>query len=413
MIALVQTSISSLWMHLAMHFGGTEFLQQSVDAEVWFPAVAIAACIILFGLIIIYILRIGSGIQKPQNSTSKENFSEFFNQAEVGIGVIDEEGFFVLCNKSLQDLTGYTATQLTTIGFSSLFADRSDYVEPSKVAGMLDRFGESHQVFLRQRTGALIRVRFLVLPSPPAIRENAEVLLIEEASADHGGGGEELSESDSLQNAKDSFLASLNHDLKTPLTVILGSASMLASEKAYSPELVEAILESGQRLLNEIDGLLLAKSHRPDAAEFLPINVHRIVSEVVADYEGRAENNNISIDTRLDNIHGSLNHIALQRLIHLLLDITIDRTKSGSIHLSLEHDSASFMMSITPGVVSTDGKILPVEVDRRVILAAELAHHLSARLTTTSDAGDFGFSLVVPYKEQALVPVSRSIGKAA
>ena len=389
-------------------------IQQAVDPEVWFPAAAVSACIILFGLILIYILRMGSVVRKPRNSTTPERFSSFFSQTEVGIGVIDADGFIVLSNKALQDLTGYTATQLTTIGFSSLFADRNDYVEPSKVAGMLDKFGESHQVFLRQRNGALVRVRFLVLPSPPAIKDDAEVLLVEAASAEGGGGGDQLPEDDSLQNAKDSFLASLNNDLKTPLTVILGNASILASEKMYCADLVDAILESGQRLLNELDGLLLAQRANSSVGVFLPVAVDSIVLDAVADCSRKAAARNVEIDTTaLERFHGSLNHIAFHRLINLLLDVSIDHVRSGRITVSLNQATASFELVLNGSGGHSIQEGMPVESDRRVAIAGSLATHMFAKLGSKSEPGSPAFTIVVPFEPSGLVAVANSIGKAA
>ena len=397
-------------------------IQDAISPEVYFPAIAIASCVILFGLVLVYILRFGSGLNIPKETTSPEKFSEFFNKAEVGIGVIDAEGFVVLSNKSLHDLTGYSATQLTTIGFRSLFADREDYVEPSKVAGMLDRFGESLQVFLRHRNGSLIRVRFLVLPAPLAIRENAEVLLIETASAEGGGGGQEVTDiGDSLQVAKDTFLASLNNDLKTPLTVMLASASMLADEKTYSPELVSAILESGQRLLNELDGLLILANNdaaeRADSVESFEFNLRPWILETIETYRSQASTKNISIDVSgiSESVVPIPNHITFLRLINLILDFSIDSMPAGKVAIGVDHVGSELSFSVRSTIDDVDDhRLSMLRTDNRLDIARKLAMKLSADMSVECIGdSEIDISITLATESWRITGVPPSLGKAA
>lgn len=383
--------------------------QDAVPPEVYFPAVAVASCILLFGFILVYILRVGTSVRRP-SSTTPEKFSGFFDQSDVGIGVVDAKGFMVQSNESMQHLTGYSATELSTIGFRSLFADKNDYVEPSKVAGMLDRFGESHQVFLRHRSGNLVRIRFLVLPAPDAVLEDAQVLLIEAASGDDGGrGGEKPEEGDALHDARDSFLASLNHELKTPLTVILGNASLLAEEERYSPELVSAILASGKRLLNELEGLLLLAdaSTSTDEMKSAPAELHTIVGGVVSDYKRQVTELGVDVDsTGLQAVAGDVDHIAFHRLVSLVIDFALHRSAGGTMSVSLAQ--AGHLVTLTVGmpVVARTSKLqasTSPNHDSGLAIASRLAEELGGVVTLHESANG------QPVVLDATIPVHSSL----
>ena len=394
-------------------------LQDAITPEVYFPAAAVAACIILFGFILVYILRAGSAVRQRTPATSPEKFSKFFNQSDVGIGVIDAKGFFVLSNQSLQDLTGYTATQLSTIGFRSLFADRDDYVEPSKVAGMLDQFGESHQVFLRHRSGDLVRIRFLVLPAPSTIHEDAEVLLIEAASQEGGGADDKPEKSDSLELARATFFASLNHELKTPLTVILGNASLLAEEQRYSPELVDAIITSGKRLLNELDGLLLLSQtgSSVDQSNSCWTDLKSVVLGVVSDYQRQIKSLNLTVDvTAVEDVQANIDHIAFHRLISLLLDFAIHQNRDAGLKVGLSIVDGQFLLSAHRDTSVTEHSeyrsTSDVGRDSGVAVATKLARSLGGFVKFGSPNESSLFDLTLPVDtasdQHASVPVGRA-----
>lgn len=407
--------------HVAgISLSGGSFPQDAVPPEVYFPAVAVASCIILFGFILIYILRIGSSARRP-STTTPEKFSGFFNQSNVGIGVVDASGFMVQSNQSMQHLTGYSATELSTIGFRSLFADKDDYVEPSKVAGMLDRFGESHQVFLRHRSGNLVRIRFLVLPAPDEIMDNAQVLLIESASGDDGGNGERTDGTDSLYDARDSFLASLNHELKTPLTVILGNASLLMEEEKYSPDLVHAILASGKRLLNELEGLLLLADASTTSAtrQSAPSELDTVVRSVISDY--RRQLNELSVEVNSDGIKeisGDIDHIAFHRLVSLAVDFALQRSSGATMDVSL--DRAGHMVTMTvkmPVVVRTSSLLARTspENDAGLVIASRLAEELGGAVTLheSEDGRPVVLDVTVPVYSPREADIPVRIGRAA
>jgi signal transduction histidine kinase len=84
--------------------------------------------------------------------------------------------------------------------------------------------------------------------------------------------------------AKDELLAFLSHELKTPLSVIYGSAKLLKRgvEPDDHEELTGAIESESKRLIRVVDQmLLLARLELGDVPELEPVNLVRVAEQVV------------------------------------------------------------------------------------------------------------------------------------
>lgn len=102
--------------------------------------------------------------------------------------------------------------------------------------------------------------------------------------------------------AKDQFIGHVSHDLRTPLTVIIGNASILLRASAQLDETsrhetLTDIVASGERLQRMIDNLLaLARAEAQlDTAEE-PVIVHQVVANLFDAYRRRHPERQINLE---------------------------------------------------------------------------------------------------------------------
>jgi two-component system NtrC family sensor kinase len=132
-----------------------------------------------------------------------------------------------------------------------------------------------------------------------------------------------------LDKAKDHFVATVSHDMRTPLNEIgslaarLGEAGPLNDEQA---ELTAQIWQASQKMTGLVDGLLeLAKVNTGLEQQSQPCDVLEIVSEVVHDFQSQALIRRVSLVlTAEPNIHPIQGHPAqLRRAVSNLVDNAI------------------------------------------------------------------------------------------
>lgn len=119
--------------------------------------------------------------------------------------------------------------------------------------------------------------------------EEAQIDLVRQAAQlDYLGkmaSGQEPSEKDQLIRDLNSFAQTVAHDLKTPLTTILGFATMLSDHQANIPpdqqrEALQAIVKTSLKMNNIIQELLLLAAVRQSAVKTGPIAMGNIVHAV-------------------------------------------------------------------------------------------------------------------------------------
>jgi signal transduction histidine kinase len=109
----------------------------------------------------------------------------------------------------------------------------------------------------------------------------------------------------SVDEMKDRFLANVSHEMLSPLTAIIGSASFLKDyrgERGDAEEMVSGILQSAHALERMVDGLLrVARVDTGDLAMVAAVTPADVIAEAVrlADADGRAT---IVIDPRIGTI---------------------------------------------------------------------------------------------------------------
>lgn len=212
------------------------------------------------------------------------------------------------------------------------------------------------------------------------------------------------------ERTKDMFLAMVSHELKTPLTVIMGTLHTLQRHekrlpKAVRDELLEAAFERGQELEKLIDRLL--KGARAELAGarhevFLP----DLVADAASGFEGSRA---LTIGT-IPELLISVDAGAVHDVVGILLENAVAHSPQGTA-ISVDAAVEGTAVTIT---VSNEGT-LPESVDRAdlfqpfrrgtdessgvglgLYIAARLAETLDGDLSVDSAEGIVSFSLRFP-----------------
>ena len=137
-------------------------------------------------------------------------------------------------------------------------------------------------------------------------------------------------EAEAAARLKDAMLANMSHEVRTPLTAIIGYAEMLRADLGGpESELAEYIYRSGRRLERTLDAMLSLSKLEGGAYEPSPerVDLTRLVEEVVGELAPKARKQGVEVETQLPEAAvGRWDENALRRVLGNLLDNAIKFT---------------------------------------------------------------------------------------
>lgn len=170
--------------------------------------------------------------------------------------------------------------------------------------------------------------------SEPKKREAELTMLAEQAEA--------------ADKAKSRFLASMGHEIRTPMSSVLGMAELLASSEldARQKTFVDVILKSGRSLLTIINDILdFAKiDDRSLSLRKVPFDPLAAVEDVILLLAGRAAEKDIELQVRGG---GELKHVVasdagrFRQILTKLVDEAIKATDKGHVLVDLSENKVS------------------------------------------------------------------------
>lgn len=280
---------------------------------------------------------------------SQEQFRTIFETAPVGMAVVDLDGRFRNTNTAFRDMVGYSEAELALLPLDRLA--HPDDADPGSLEGggpSLQRpivvRGESRYV---RKGGEVVWVQktTTVLHDPDG-RPSSRLVMVEDITA-RKEAEEELRRAkvaaESANQAKSQFLASVSHEVRTPLTGILGMAELLHGT-TLSPEqrgYLEMLRASAGILLEIISELL--DLSRIEAGKLTlsptPFDPRRLLDETLRMLEPRARGKGLKLrgltaDTVPAHVVGDA--VRFRQILVNLLDNALKFTDRGSVAASLD-----------------------------------------------------------------------------
>jgi signal transduction histidine kinase len=233
----------------------------------------------------------------------------------------------------------------------------------------------------------------------------------------------EKQKSEKANQAKTDFLSQMTHELRTPMTGILGFSKMLM-EQIYGTlndkqmQYVKAIFDSGQHLLELINDLLDISKIEAEREELFceSIPIEDLCLASMSIVQERALHNGLELNLELDpeiNVCFGDQRRLKQILVNLLSN-AIKFTEKGSVTLKVEADQEMIFFSVIDtgiGISETDQQKLfkPFSQIRNrlsnkykgtglgLVLSLKLAKLHGGDLTLTSEVGKGScFTLKIP-----------------
>jgi PAS domain S-box-containing protein len=179
-------------------------------------------------------------------------------------------------------------------------------------------------------------------------------------------------EAEAQNRAKDNFLATLSHELRTPMTSILGWVQFLRSGSVDELELEEALrtIESSARLqarliddMLDVSRIILGKFQ----VDLKPVRLSDIVDAALTTARPMAADNSVhltwQIEARDELVDADASRI--QQVIQNLLSNAIKFTPSGkNVNLRLERTDGSLQILVSDQGEGIEPSFLPYVFDR-------------------------------------------------
>lgn len=168
-------------------------------------------------------------------------------------------------------------------------------------------------------------------PVQNALNENAAVLFIVD-----------ITDSELSEKMRREFSANVSHELKTPLTSILGYAEIIGNGLANAsdiPKFADRIHKEAARLLTLIEDIIKLSQLDEDElrAEFVPVELSELCKSVLQELSQKAEKAGVTLHFSGDEQTVSGFEPSLYEMIYNLCDNAIAYNKpGGSVNVSLE-----------------------------------------------------------------------------
>lgn len=226
-----------------------------------------------------------------------------------------------------------------------------------------------------------------------------------------------LKELKTLDEAKSNFMILINHELKTPLTVMLSYLELLkeseldADQKKYLSR-IEGSAARLHELINDSLELVSAETGTLPI-KMTGINLKKLISELQKEYQPRLDEKNMTLDTVLDAVDVRADAKALRSVLGRLLDNAI---KFGHEKSTIEFETREMGDSVQLRLVNEGkgvkpdliAKILkPFSLDEDVMnhskgsglglsVVQALLRRLGTQLEVDSPKGKFSASFTLP-----------------
>jgi PAS domain S-box-containing protein len=271
---------------------------------------------------------------KEALAASEERFRSIYEESPIGIELFDPQGRLVTVNKAFLDIFG--ASDADEMRGYRLFTDPN----------------MSEEVRERLRNGETARyeatVDFEKIRQRGSYRTTREGVVHFDVSVTplgargvKGGGGylvhtQDITERKQVEQLKDEFIGLVSHELRSPLTVILGALNTALTEEArLTPEESRGLLQDAAweaESLSHILGNLLELSRVQANRLFLslePLSVRDVAKNAVEKAKRQSSTHRfvVSVPSGLPAVHAD--PVRLDRILHNLLTNAVKYSPEG------------------------------------------------------------------------------------
>jgi signal transduction histidine kinase/CheY-like chemotaxis protein len=228
---------------------------------------------------------------------------------------------------------------------------------------------------------------------------------MERADAGRREAVEARAEAERAARAKSDFLATMSHEVRTPMNAVLGAAGLLRQTRLDAPqaEYVEMISSAGAVLMNVLNDVLDLSKIEAGKFQVLPepTDLHALVRRCSGLWSVEAEAAGLTFDVSIDASTPATVLVDAGRLSQILFNLlsnAVKFTPSGEVGLAVRTVAAGCDHVLLKFTVSDTGRGIPPEAMPRLFDAFEQADPSISR-----EFGGTGLGLAISQRLAALM----------
>jgi PAS domain S-box-containing protein len=291
---------------------------------------------------------------------SEEKFRLFVEKSVDGIILIDEFGYIIEWNKSEEQITGIPQSEALgkplweiqlLLAPEEMRTPELLHTAREKILCGLNEGPALRRVFeeeIQRPDGSRRTIQSVVFPVPGS----KGISLV-------GSIVRDITESKKVERIKDDFIGMISHELKTPITVIMGALAT-ATDKRVTPEqareLLNDAIQQTETLANLVENLLELSREQSKRLIMLtkPTDIHEIARYVTQKLGDKSSIHRIILNFANELPLVLVDQLRAERIIYNLVDNAIKYSpKGGEVRISARQDGDYLVISISdqgPGI---------------------------------------------------------------
>ncbi len=255
---------------------------------------------------------------------SEENYRRIVETANEGILVTDTNAITLFVNARMAAMLGYTIEEMRGMEFYRLVGTEDIAASQKRLKERATGVSEQYETALVRKDGSEV---WVIVSATPLFDQ-------EQTYAGQLGMFADISERKKVDKLKDDFIGMVSHELKTPLTVVIGSLYTSRTpglSKQDSDSLIHEAICGAESLADILENLLeLSRFQaRRLVLEKESTDIRKVAETIVRKLKSRADNHQLVLDIPANLSPAMVDQIRLERLLHNLVDNAIKYSPGG------------------------------------------------------------------------------------
>lgn len=253
---------------------------------------------------------------------SEERYRRIVETATEGIWIFDAKGHTTFVNRRLAEMLDYAPNEVTTLPLGSMVMCVNE--EQATLLRDLRAGVRPFECRMKRKDGAELWALLSSTPIPTTTDDRDETLVLVT----------DITDIKKAELLKDEFIGMVSHELKTPLTVIMGSlytSNFAGVSEQERRELVDEATRGGEALVSIIDNLLeLSRSQANRLTlQIAALDVGDVAKGVVRRVQPRAQMHTLVLSIPAGLPHVAADKVRVERILDNLVDNAVKYSPEG------------------------------------------------------------------------------------
>ena len=262
-------------------------------------------------------------------SNEKEKSKYILDNMNQGLVLLNNEGKIELINKYLLSLFGFEQDYILNKNYMYLFGDI--FVQ-EKIENCIKNNQEEQLIYDLEGRKFLLYINILETSWSNASNFHVALLMVD------------ITLQENMNSLKREFFANASHELKSPLTSIIGyqqliQQGILTTKEEIQDATLRTIKEAQRMNKLIIEMLDLSRLENNVLTTIEDVNVSKIINDCLLEFKIAIDNKNIQVEKNLEDVILSASQSDLYKLIKNILDNSIAYNNDfGKIIITLNKD---------------------------------------------------------------------------